>query len=85
MTFSNMSRSPFFRKIKALTGMSPNDFIRMIRLKHAASLLLKSDLNISEICYDVGFVSPRYFRECFKKQFGHTPTDYKRDHNTHQI
>jgi signal transduction histidine kinase/DNA-binding response OmpR family regulator len=72
-----MSRSAFFRKIKAVTLMSPNELIRTIRLKHAAELLLKSDLNISEISYEVGFVSPKYFRECFKKQFDVTPSEYK--------
>lgn len=71
-----MSRSAFFRKIKAITLMSPNELIRVIRLKHSAELLLKSDLNISEVSYEVGFVSPKYFRECFKKHFGVTPTEY---------
>ncbi len=75
-----MSRSPFFRKIKALTGLSPSDFIRTIRLKHAAQLLLKSNLNITEVTYDVGFVSPKHFRECFKKQFGQTPSEYIENH-----
>uniref|UniRef100_UPI0032173A66 hybrid sensor histidine kinase/response regulator transcription factor n=1 Tax=uncultured Draconibacterium sp. TaxID=1573823 RepID=UPI0032173A66 len=76
-----MSRSVFFRKIKAITLMSPNELIRAVRLKYSAELLLKSNFNISEITYEVGFVSPKYFRECFKKQFGITPTEYRQNSN----
>ena len=77
-----MSRSPFFRKIKALTGQTPSDFIRTIRLKHAAKLLIESDLNISEAAFNTGFTSPIHFRECFKKQYGQTPRDYVKNHTT---
>ena len=73
---AGMSRSPFFKKLKNLTGKTPNDFIRDIRLNQAAKLLLKSDLNITEIAYQTGFTSPKYFRECFKKQFGESPSQY---------
>lgn len=73
---SGMSRTPFFKKIKSLTGMTPNDFIRNIRLNQAAKLLSDSDLGIAEIAYNIGFTSPKYFRECFKKQFGITPSEY---------
>ena len=71
-----MSRSPFFKKLKNLTGKTPNDFIRDIRLNQAAKLLLKSDLNITEIAYQTGFTSPKYFTECFTKQFGESPSQY---------
>lgn len=73
---SGMSRTPFFKKIKSLTGMTPNDFIRNIRLNQAAKLLSDSDLGIAEIAYNTGFTSPKYFRECFKKQFGTSPSEY---------
>lgn len=73
---SGMSRTPFFKKIKSLTGMTPNDFIRNIRLNQAAKLLSDSDLGIAEIAYNTGFTSPKYFRECFKKQFDITPSEY---------
>lgn len=73
---AGMSRTPFFKKIKSLTGKSPNDFIRDIRLNQAAKLLLSSDMTITEIAYNTGFTSPKYFRECFKKQFGETPSEY---------
>lgn len=71
-----MSRTPFFKKIKALTRLTPNDFIRNIRLMQAAKLLSESNTPISEIAYQVGFASPKYFRECFKKQFGKSPSEY---------
>jgi len=71
-----MSRSPFFRKIKAITGLSPHGFIQTIKLKQAAQLLVKSQMNISEVAFETGFVSLKHFRACFKKQYGLTPTDY---------
>lgn len=71
-----MSRTPFYKKLKNLSGLSPNDFIRTIRMKHAVQLLTNSDKNISEIAYEVGFSSPKYFRLCFKEQFGLTPSEY---------
>jgi len=70
------SRSQLYRKTKALTNTSPNEFIRNIRLKHAANLLKKKAGNISEICYSVGFTKPSYFSECFKNLYGSTPTEY---------
>lgn len=72
----NMSRSSLHRKIKALTDLSPLDFIRVIRLKRAAELLQEGELRINEICDRVGFQSPSYFAKVFQKQFGMTPTEY---------
>lgn len=71
-----MGRSALYRKIKNITGLSPNDFIKTLRLKKAAHLLSTNKGNISEICYEVGFTDPGYFTKCFKKQFGQTPKDY---------
>ncbi|TKG96983.1 response regulator [Puteibacter caeruleilacunae] len=71
-----ISRTLFFKKIKALTGLAPSDFIRTVRLKYAAELLIKSPKNISEVAFDTGFASPKHFREHFKKQFGVTPSVY---------
>ena len=70
------SRSQLFRKTKALTNTSPNEFIRNIRLKKAAILLINKTGNISEILYEVGFNKPSYFSECFKSLYGCTPTEY---------
>ena len=72
----NMSRSSLHRKIKALTDLSSLDFIRIIRLKHAAELLQEGELRINEICDRVGFQSPSYFSKVFQKQFGVTPTEF---------
>ncbi|WP_339841335.1 two-component regulator propeller domain-containing protein [uncultured Maribacter sp.] len=72
-----MSRTPFFKKVKSLTNLSPNEFLKTIRLRHAAQLLLKTDLNISEISFEVGFLSSKYFRSTFKKQFGEPPSKYR--------
>lgn len=73
-----MGRSIFFQKIKELTGMTPNDYLRTYRLKCAASLLADGRLRISEICYEVGFSSPSYFAKRFCQQFGVSPSDYQK-------
>lgn len=71
-----MSHTPFYKKIKQLTNQTPNDFLKNIRLEQAKKLLSDSSLNISEIAYLTGFSSPKYFRECFKKQYGENPTEF---------
>tara|TARA_R110002126_G_scaffold72364_1_gene180917 strand:- start:98291 stop:102307 length:4017 start_codon:yes stop_codon:yes gene_type:complete len=73
----NMSRSSLFRKIKSLTGLSLSAFIRSIRLKKAANLILISELNLSQISYEVGFNDYKYFKTSFKKQFDCLPSKYK--------
>ncbi|MCR4823793.1 MAG: helix-turn-helix domain-containing protein [Bacteroidales bacterium] len=72
-----MSQSTLYRKVKAVSGLSPNELIRNIRLNKAAELLKKTDLSISEISWQVGFGSPVYFRSCFKDRFGKTPSEYR--------
>lgn len=71
-----MSQSTFYRKLKSLTDLSGNEFIRMIRLKRSIELLKNSDMNISEIAYRVGFSDPKYFSTCFRKFYHITPTEY---------
>lgn len=71
-----MSRMQLYRKLKALTGLSANEFIRCMRLKRAAQLLEQNQLTVAEITYEVGFTDLPYFRECFKKMFGVTPSEY---------
>lgn len=75
-----MSQSTFYRKLKSLTDLSGNEFIRTIRLKRSVELLKNSDLNISEIAYRVGFSDPKYFSTCFRKFYHITPTDYIAQH-----
>lgn len=72
-----MSRSVIYRKIKAITDQSISEFIRTLKLKRAAQLIKQSDLNISEIAYELGFNDLKYFRESFKLLFKVTPTEYR--------
>lgn len=69
-----LSRVQLYRKTKALCGYSPNELLRIARLKKAASLLASTEKTISEITYEVGFSSPSYFTKCYKEYFGENPT-----------
>lgn len=73
-----ISRVQLYRKVKALTGLSPVELLRQMRLQKAYSLLKTTDWTISEIAYTVGFSSPGYFTTCFKKQYGKYPTEIKK-------
>ncbi|MEL5893517.1 two-component regulator propeller domain-containing protein [Bacteroides sp. GD17] len=72
----NMSRSSFFRKIKALSGMSPADYVKNFRLNKTAELIA-SGMRISEAAEQLGFTSSSYFAKCFKAKFGVLPKDYQ--------
>jgi len=72
----NMSRSSFYRKIKEILDLSPNEYLRLERLKKAAELLKEGHYLVNEICYMVGFNSPSYFSKCFQKQFDILPKDF---------
>lgn len=72
----HMSRSNFYRKIKALSGMAPNDYVKTFRLNKAAEFIRNGD-RISEVSERVGFSSSSYFAKCFKAQFSVLPKDYK--------
>jgi len=71
------SNSKTYRKVRFITGVSVNQYIKVIRLKEAAKLVLNSNDNASEISYKVGFSSPSYFNKCFSKYHGVTPGGYK--------
>lgn len=71
-----MSRTTFYRKIKGMLDLNPNDYIKLQRLKRAAELFQEGHTNVSEVCYMVGFSSPGYFTKCFQKQFGVSPKEY---------
>lgn len=73
----HMSRSVFFKKLKVLTGLSPVEFIREIRMKRAAELIKDDEHNMAQIAYMVGFSDPHYFSKCFKLVYNMTPTEYK--------
>ncbi|NTW24388.1 MAG: response regulator [Lentimicrobium sp.] len=72
------SRMQLYRKLKAIVGYSANELIRKIRLHKAAELLLRGDLNIAQVTYEVGFSDLQYFRMCFKDEFELTPSQYIR-------
>jgi len=71
----HLSRVQMYRKVKALTGSTPVEMIRIMRLKRAEKLLRQGGRTVSEVSYDVGFTSPSYFAKCFKEQFGHLPSE----------
>ena len=77
-----MSTSSLYRKVKGLSGLSPNDFIRIARLKKAILLMQNGGNRISEIAFQVGFSSPAYFSTCFQKQYGKTPSEYLKQAGT---
>ncbi len=72
-----MSRVNLYKKMTSLTGKSPVEFIRLVRLKKAAELLLTSQMTVSEIAYDVGYSDPRYFSKQFKAEYGVLPSKFK--------
>lgn len=71
----NMSRSQLHRKLTALLGQGPNQFIRTFRLQRAHDLLRQNSATTAEIAYQVGFSSPSYFTKCFHEQYGYTPSE----------
>ena len=72
----HMSRSSLNLKIKGILDLTPYYYIRLERLKKAASLLQEGECKINEVCYRVGFHTPSYFAKCFQKQFGVLPKDF---------
>ena len=72
-----MSRVNLYKRLGAMTGKTPIEFIRVIRLKHAAKLLRETRMNISEVAYQVGFNNPKYFTKYFKEEFGMLPSVYQ--------
>lgn len=71
-----VGRTVFAKKVRGLTGHTPNEYFRMIRMKKAAELLLEGSHNVSEVAYRVGISDPLYFSRCFKAQFGVSPSVY---------
>lgn len=73
------SRTSLYRKIKAVSGMSINKFIRHVKIQKAAELLKSENINVSEVAYSLGFDDLKYFRKCFKEQFSVSPSEYSED------
>jgi AraC-like DNA-binding protein len=72
-----MSRVQLYKRLLSVTGTTPSEFIRTIRLQHAEQLLRQSQQGVSEIAYQVGFNNPRYFSKYFTEMYGVTPSQYK--------
>ncbi len=72
-----MSRTSLYRKIKAITGQSINEFIRDTKLKKAAKLIYQEDYLVTEASFEVGFSSIKYFRKVFKEKYGYNPSEFK--------
>jgi len=79
----NMSRPTFYRKIRAISDLTPNELINIVRLKKAAELIAQSTYRISEVAEMVGFVSQSNFGRSFLKQFGMSPSEYFNVKNIH--
>jgi signal transduction histidine kinase/DNA-binding response OmpR family regulator len=78
---SGLSSTQLYRKLHALTGMSPSRFIRRMRLKRAVKLLEQNQNSVTQIAFEVGFGNLSYFTKCFKEQFGISPSEYARQYN----
>jgi AraC-like DNA-binding protein len=79
-----LSRTQLFKKIKSLTGMTPNMFVLSIKLKRASQEILSHpDENIADIAYRCGFNTPSYFIKCFKKFYGMTPLSFRKQNQVH--
>ena len=78
-----LGRTVFYKKVRGVTGYSPNEYLRVIRMKKAAELLLTEDLTVAEISYKVGINDPYYFSKCFKNQFGIAPSIYQKNKGQH--
>ena len=73
----HLGRTIFYKKVRGTTGYTPNEYIRVIRLRKAAEQLKEGEKNVSEVAYAVGFDNPYYFSKCFKEHFGMPPSQYR--------
>ncbi len=74
-----LSQTVFYTKVRGMTGYSPVEYLRIVRLKKAAELLLTADMTVSDVAYGVGFNDPLYFSKCFKIQFGMSPSVFQKE------
>jgi transcriptional regulator GlxA family with amidase domain len=72
-----LSRVQLYRKVKAITGQSPVELLRQMRLQRAYALLQSTNKTVQEIAFEVGFNTPGYFSKCFREQFGRYPTELR--------
>ena len=74
-----MSRSSLYNKVKALTGLSPSEFVRQVRMKEAGTMLRSKKYTIAEVSDRMGYSDPKYFTDVFKKHYGTTPSAYMKN------
>ena len=74
---AKLSKSTMNRKLKAMTGLTPMEFVKNIRLRSACRLLRQADMTVSEVAYAVGCNDPKYFAKCFKEEYGQTPSQFQ--------
>ena len=72
-----ISRSNLFRKVHAITGTTPNELLRMVRMKRAARLFRTTDLNVTQVMFEIGMKHTSHFALSFKKFYGVNPADYR--------
>jgi len=75
-----MGRVPFFKKVQSITGKTPAELVRDIRLKHACTLLERTNINMSELAVNVGLSTAQNFINAFKRKYGITPLEYRMNH-----
>ena len=80
LEYFNYGRTVFYKKMKGISGYSPKDFLRIVRMKKAGILLQNPDVTVSEVAFDVGFNDANYFSRLFKKHFGENPSEYQKKH-----
>ena len=76
-TAMGMGRVPFYHKVRAITAKTPAELVRELRLKHACTLLVTTNINMSELAINVGFMTAENFANIFKDKFGMTPLEYR--------
>lgn len=81
----NMSRSTLVRKFRNTTGMTPSDFIKGVRMKHAAAMLANPKMTVAEVAVAVGYNDRKHFSEIFKKVFGLSPSEYQKKQNASEM
>lgn len=81
----SLGRTIFYRKVRGVTGYTPKEYLRVIRMKKAAELLVTQQYTVSEVTYMVGINDPFYFSRCFKAQFGISPSGYLKNHQGNAV
>lgn len=73
-----MSRSTLTRKLKAITGLTPLEYIRRVKMQHACRMLKNNHTTVNEVALALGYYNRKYFTACFKEEYGLTPSEYQK-------